>query len=244
MWRSSFLLGRIGDIRLELRLSAVVGVAVLTTILALKLLPVTTPDEPSVRYWFGGLAVALAFLASVVVHELAHAFVARRHGVPTRRVVLWLFGGAAEQTAAPANPRAEAMIAVSGPATSVVLGLICWASALLVDPLLPSVPLVSLLWLGTANFVFAGVALLPGTPLDGGRLVRALVWARTNDRGHADRVARRCGKVLGTALIAVGTAEVFLFGQFVGIWLAILGWALSGVATAERLHPGTDTVTP
>lgn len=61
---------------------------------------------------------------------------------------------------------------------------------------------------------------------------------------HADRVARRCGKVLGTALIAVGTAEVFLFGQFVGIWLAILGWALSGVATAERLHPGTDTVTP
>ena len=168
MWRSSFSLGRIGDVRLELHLS-------------------------TVRYWFGGLAVTLALLASVVVHELAHALVGRRYGVRTRRVTLWLFGGAAERAGTPPSPRAEALIAAAGPGTSAALGLACWLLALLVDPVLPSVPLVSLLWLGTANLVFAGIALLPGAPLDGGGLVRALVWARTNDRQHAGQRGRRGG---------------------------------------------------
>lgn len=244
MWRSSFSLGRIGDVRLELHLSATVAVTVLTSVLALGLLPVTAPDEPTVRYWFGGLAVTLALLASVVVHELAHALVGRRYGVRTRRVTLWLFGGAAERAGTPPSPRAEALIAAAGPGTSAALGLACWLLALLVDPVLPSVPLVSLLWLGTANLVFAGIALLPGAPLDGGGLVRALVWARTNDRQHAGQVADRCGKTLGAALVAGGVVEVVLFGQFVGIWLAVLGWALLGIAGVERLHPNTDPVSP
>ncbi|OQO93877.1 peptidase [Saccharomonospora piscinae] len=232
--------GRTGGPRLRLHPSSAVTVVVLTSTLALGLLPVTAADRAPAWYWLGGLAVALAFLACVVVHEVAHVLAARRHGVGTERITLWLLGGVAERDSEAPGPRADAVIAVAGPAASVLTGAVFWAVALVAQPMLAPVPLASLLWLGTANLLLALVALLPGSPLDGGRLVRALVWARTGDRARGERVARRCGRVIGVLLLAGGAVEVILFGQFVGIWLSVLGWLVLGTRTLPA--PGRERV--
>ncbi len=237
-------LGSAGGVRLDVHVSAAVAVVVLTSVLALGLLPVTAPAQPAALYWLGGLAVAVGFFASVVLHELAHAVAALRYGVATRRVVLWLLGGTAEQKTFPPGPRADAVIAVAGPVASAGVGLVCWAVVLTFEPLLSATALASLLWLGLANLAFAVFALLPGAPLDGGRLVRAVVWSRTRDRDRADQVARRCGRVLGGVLMACGAATVVLFGQFVAIWVAVAGWVLLNTRTVEVNAAGTDTVTP
>ena len=116
--------------------------------------------------------------------------------------------------------------------------------ALTVEPLLSPTALAVLLWLGLANLVFCVFTLLPGAPLDGGRLVRAAVWSRTRDRERAERVARRCGSALGATLMACGAAAVILFGQFVAIWLAVAGWLLLSARAVGSTSGGEDTVTP
>ncbi len=237
-------LGSAGGVRLDVHSSAAAAVVVLTSVLALGLLPVTAPGQPAALYWLGGLAVAVGFFASVVLHELAHAMAALRYGVTTRRVVLWLLGGTAEQETSPPGPRADAVIAVAGPVASAGVGLACWALALAAEPLLSATALASLLWLGLANLAFALFALLPGAPLDGGRLVRAVVWSRTRDRGQADRVAQRCGRVLGAVLVTFGAATVVLFGQFFAIWAAVAGWGLLSTRTVGATAADADTVTP
>lgn len=242
--RGCWSLGRIGRIRLRTHASAIGTVALLAATVALGLLPVTARAEPVGWYWLGGAGVALAVLGSLVVHELAHAALARRHGITTRRITLWLLGCTAEQDSPPPNPRADAVIALAGPAASAVLGLGCWLLALVLEPVLAPVPLASLLWLGAANLTIGVVALLPGAPLDGGRLVRAVVWARTGDRRRAELVSARWGHALGIALLACGVAEVILFGQFVGIWLSVFGWVLLGAATLRRIDPRTEPATP
>jgi Zn-dependent protease len=237
-------LGNAGGVRFDVHASALVAVVVLTSVLALGLLPVTAPDQPVALYWLGGLVVALGFFASVVLHELAHAVAARRYGVSTHRVVLGLPGGTAEREAPPPSPRADVVIAVAGPVASAGAGLGCWGLALTVEPLLSPTALAVLLWLGLANLVFCVFTLLPGAPLDGGRLVRAAVWSRTRDRERAERVARRCGSALGATLMACGAAAVILFGQFVAIWLAVAGWLLLSARAVGSTSGGEDTVTP
>lgn len=249
--------GNVGGVRVEVHASALGAVVVATSVLALGLLPVTAQGQPAVLHWSAGLAVALAFFATVVVHELAHAAAARRYGIMTHRIVLWLLGASGQSRPPPPHPRADAVIAVAGPAASVAMGSTCWAVALAVEPLLAPAAIAALLWLGLANLAFAVFTLLPGAPLDGGRLVRAAVWRWTGDRDHAESVARRSGRVLGSALVACGAATVILFGQFVGLWLAVAGWVLLGTKAAVPGETGeageadetgetgeTGTVTP
>jgi Zn-dependent protease len=236
-------LGRVAGVPVEVHPSAAVPLVVLTSLFALGLLPVAAPGATAASYWFAGLGVALAFAASLLLHELAHAALARRYGVGTRRIVLWSFGGAAEQTAPLPHPRADAVVAAAGPLVNAAIGLVCWTVALVVAPFLPPTPLAALLWLGAANLVASVFALLPGAPLDGGRLLRALVWARTGDRDSADRTARRWGRALGTLLLSVGSAVVILFGQFVGVWFAVAGWGLWAPRTIGGPEPDPEALT-
>ncbi|WP_255283825.1 site-2 protease family protein [Saccharomonospora azurea] len=227
---------------MEVHSSAAAAVAVLTAVFALGLLPVTAAEASIASYWFAGFGVALAVFASLLLHELAHAAVARRYGVGTRRVVLWLLGGAAEQDTPAPTPLADAVIAVAGPLASAALGVTSWAVALVMAPLLSPTALAALLWLGTANLAWAVFVLLPGAPLDGGRILRALVWSRTRDRHHGDRTARRGGRALGVLLLSAGAAVVILFGQFVGVWFAVAGWALWAPRTITSAETGPDAV--
>lgn len=231
-------LGRVGGVRLGAHWSVAIIVALIAYALASTLLPAAAPHLPEAVYWVAGVVTAVCFMASLLLHELSHALAARHYRVPVKRITLWMLGGAAQLGAEPPSPRADLLIAAAGPAASLVVGGGCWGLAAGLQELVPPVALQSLLWLGLTNLVIAVFNLLPGTPLDGGRLLRAAVWQRTGDRSRAVRVAGRAGQVVGVLLTVAGFAEVIVFGRFTGLWLVLIGWFLVGAAGAEMGQSG------
>lgn len=229
-------LGRIRGVRIGAHWSVLIIVGLITYLLSTSLLPAAVPGLAAGWYWLTGVVTAALFMTSLLAHEVSHAITARRYGVPTKRITLWMLGGAAELEKEPPHPRGDFLIAVAGPATSLLIGGACWGLAALVQDLVPPLAFGALLWLGLTNIVIAVFNLLPGAPLDGGRLVRAAVWKRTGDRQRAVRAAARSGQVLGGLLMIGGFVEVLVFGQFSGLWLALIGWFLIGAAAAERRH--------
>jgi Zn-dependent protease len=200
--------------------------------------------------WAGGLRVLLAagtsilFFASIFLHELGHSVIALRHHVGVRSITLFIFGGVAMMEKEPPTPRAEFQIAIAGPIVSALLALVfTWiGGALGADA-----PFGSMLsWLAWINLVIAVFNLLPGFPLDGGRVLRAFLWARSGDFQRATRVAASVGQTIAYAFIALGAVQVLFFGNLVGgLWQAFIGWFLlsaSGAtvrqATIERSLAG------
>lgn len=241
MFRTSIPLGRVAGIRLGAHWSVVIVLGLLTYLLAAGVFPVADPGAAPASYWAAGAVTAVCFLLALLAHELAHALVARHFGVATKQITLWMLGGAAELDGEPPHPRADFAIAAAGPAVSAVIGGTCWALAVTVGATLPPLIAGSLLWIGLTNVVLAAFNLLPGAPLDGGRLLRAAVWWRTRDRQRAARAAARTGQVLGALLAAAGFAEVLFLAQLSGLWLALIGWFLIGAATTERTQAELTT---
>jgi Zn-dependent protease len=190
-------LGRVLGIPLRLDLTWFAGLAVLVALSRELWAPALT-GAPAVAL---SVVFALAFFASVLLHELAHALVARAVGVPTAEIRLFVFGGVARIAVEPADPGGEALVAMAGPLTSVLLaGLLELASRAVAGP--PG-DLLALLFVG--NLVVAGFNLLPGFPLDGGRVARALLW-RLTGRRLATRATALAGRALAAALVVGGTA--------------------------------------
>jgi Zn-dependent protease len=197
--------------------------------------PTVYPDEPVWAYAVAGAAAALLLVASILVHELSHAIVARANGVTVERIVLWLFGGVAQFRDEPRTPGADLAVAVVGPATSVALGAGFGAAAtgwlvLVGDGLTAA----TLGYLAGINLLLAVFNLVPAAPLDGGRVLRALIWWRTGNRVRAAVAAARAGRFFGVALIGLGLAGVLLLAWFGGLWLALIGWFLMNAAMAEE----------
>jgi Zn-dependent protease len=172
-------------------------------------------------YWaLGGISVVL-LCASVLAHELAHALMARRHGIPVRGITFFAFGGAAQIAGQPRTPAAEFQIAVVGPLTSLALaGLFAFTAQL--DQLVPYLAIPSD-WLVRTNLVLALFNLLPGFPLDGGRIFRALVWHFSGDAGRATRVAGVAGQMVAGGLIGWGLFTAVTGGLAAGAWQMFLG---------------------
>ena len=217
--RPTFTLGRISGIPVGLHWSAVLTALYLASNLSSSL---------------GGFSlatiVATGYLASILVHELAHALVAQRHRVPVHSITLWLLGGVARLDGEAVTPKAEFQIAAAGPAASLALGGALLAGSGMGDRF-GSFGLV-LAWLGVMNLVLGIFNLLPGSPLDGGRLVKAALWRRNGDREVAALKAAKAGRVLGWALVLGG-----LFGVFDG-WSTfgplLIGWFVLCNAKAEQ----------
>ncbi len=194
------------------------------------------------------LAAALLFAGSVLAHELGHALVAKSFGVQTREIRLFLFGGVADIEREPPSPVAEALIAVAGPLVSFAIGVasIVFAGFFLRgasfdDPmaLLAQLgPLTTIaLWLGPVNLMLGAFNLIPGFPLDGGRILRALLWRTTGDLRKATRWASNVGQATGWSFVLMGIAmflgaRIPFFGEGAGsgIWLAFIGWFLKSAA--------------
>ncbi|MEU5266953.1 site-2 protease family protein [Amycolatopsis sp. NPDC021455] len=227
--RATFSLGRPAGIRVGAHWSVLLTMALLAWLLAESLLPAAVPGLSAVVYWASGTAGSVVFLASLLVHELSHALVARHRGLAVDRVTLWLFGGSTELTDDPSTPRTALAVAVAGPAASLLAG----AGFLGVSLPLSGVVAVTLAWLGWTNLVLAVFNLLPGAPLDGGRVLQALVWRLTGDKRRAQAASARSGRVLGLALAGAGLAWLLWSGSFAGLWLAGIGWFLSLSARAE-----------
>lgn len=230
-------LGAIAGVRVGVNWSVLVILALLFAGLAFGRFPQLHPGRPFAAYVIAGLVAALAFLASLLAHELAHAVVARRAGVEVEGITLWMLGGMARMRGEAPDPRADLRIAGVGPLVSLVLGVAFGAVAWLIE-VAGADGLVSAVfgWLALINVVLAVFNLVPAAPLDGGRLLRAILWRRTGDRSQAALTAAEAGRRFGFLLIAVGLVLVVLTPGIDGLWLALLGWFISTAAVAEGEH--------
>jgi Zn-dependent protease/predicted transcriptional regulator len=185
-------------------------------------------------YWAMGVAGAVGLFLSIVFHELWHSLIARRFGLKMRGITLFLFGGVSEMTDEPPSPKAEFFLAIAGPASSVVLAVIFIAAGLVLragGPVTPANAVLS--YLGVLNVVLAVFNLIPAFPLDGGRVLRAVLWGAWNDLRRATRAAARIGAGLGAGLMFLGVLQ-FLMGQSIGgIWTFIIGMFVRSAARSS-----------
>ncbi|MDT0341568.1 site-2 protease family protein [Streptomyces litchfieldiae] len=232
--RATFSLGRIAGVRVGVHWSVLLIFALIATGLATGRLPEAYPDRAWPLYATAGLGTALVFFASLLAHELAHAVVARRNGVGVDDIVLWLLGGATRMRGEAPNPGAELRIAGSGPLTSLLAGVLFAAVTWLMDATETSGLLVeAAAWLAAINLLLALFNVIPAAPLDGGRLLRALLWWRTGDRLRAQVGAAAAGRVFGWLLLVAGMWWFLWSAWFGGLWLALIGWFLVAAATEE-----------
>lgn len=229
-----FPLGRVTGIPLSVHWSVLVIVWLFGWSLA-ESLPSMAPGHSVEIYWLAGLCGAVVLVLSVFAHELTHAFVARRHGVEVQGIKLWLFGGIAQLGSEAKDPSAEFRIAASGPAMSLGLaGLFAAAAAGFRGVAGADVVVAVTWWLAGINMLVALFNLLPGAPLDGGRILRAYLWRRHGDAERAAIDALRGGRIVAYVLIGFGLLE-FLAGAVIGgVWTVFIGWFLLTAARAEQ----------
>lgn len=194
--------------------------------------PAALPHRGPVLYTVLGVFTALAFFGSLVMHELAHSLVARRGGLKIAKVTLFIFGGISQMTDEPKSPGHELRLALAGPGTSVLIGLLCLGiRAGMIALGWPGEAWVPFEYLGLINLFLAAFNMLPGYPLDGGRVFRAILWGVTKDALKATRWASRTGQAIGMGLIALGAYGV-LKGDYNLVWFAVIGWFLSNMSAA------------
>jgi Zn-dependent protease/predicted transcriptional regulator len=232
-------LGSIRGIRIGTNWSVAIIFALIAVGLGTLQFPSANPRQSAVTYALASVITTIVFFASLLAHELAHSFVARRYRLTVTSITLFLFGGISQLSGDVPSPSAEVFIAGAGPLTSLVLGgLFVGAAALVagtspVAASLPGVVLTAFAYLGFTNLALAVFNVIPAAPLDGGRLLRALVWWRTGDRVKATVWAGRAGQVLGWVFIAGGLYAFFATENFSWVWIALIGWFVASGATAE-----------
>ena len=231
----SVRLGRIAGIPIGLNWSLLVVFWLITWGLAGGWFPTVAPDHSPAAYWAAAVVTATLFYGSLLAHELGHALVARRKGVRVRGITLWLFGGVAKLEGEAATAQAALRIAGVGPLVSLgVAGLSASIGAVLALGGAHELVVGIFGWLAVINVVLAVFNLVPASPLDGGRILQALLWMRHGDRVRASVSASRAGRVFGFVLVGLGLLQ-FAFGAFVGgVWMVFLGWFLLNAARAEE----------
>jgi Zn-dependent protease len=231
--------GRLAGIDLAIHPSWLVIAFLVTYSLAEFQLPAEFPGWTTLAYWLVGFATALLFFASVLAHELSHALVARRSGLKVDGITLFIFGGATSIDSDSRTPREEALIAVAGPAMSILIGVVLIGLNLVVaQPQLAAL----LRWLGFINLLLGIFNLIPGFPMDGGRVLRAILWKLRGDRLSATRNAALVGRGFAYLLIGFGVFLALRPGGtiFSGLWLALIGWFLSNAAEATMAQAGVE----
>ncbi len=200
--------------------------------LAAGVFPQWTPGLSREAYWWMGVAGAAGLFASIVFHEMSHALVARRYGISIRGITLFIFGGVAEMEAEPKSPRGELLMALAGPAASLVLAAALAALGASASAA-PAAAVGVVQYLALINAVLALFNLIPAFPLDGGRVLRAALWAWRGDMLWASRIAAGSGNIFGILLIVLGVFGV-VRGDFVGgMWRFLIGMFLRGAAASS-----------
>jgi Zn-dependent protease len=219
-------------------------IALLITLSLVGHFGTTRPEWGETVTWAAAIVTGALFFSALVLHELAHALTARARGLPVGAITLFALGGVSRIKGEPKDAKTEFLIGIVGPVTSAVLGLGCLLLAtafgwgLGADPSSP--PLAVLVWLGYINLGLALFNMVPGYPLDGGRVVRALAWWLTGDPARATRTAARGGQAVAYAFIVVGLLRFFAGAGLGGLWIAFIGWFLLNAATAS--YGGVETL--
>ena len=231
----SFSLGRISGIRVGVNWSVLVIVALLAYGLAAGEFPAAAPRHPVAEYVAAAVVTAVAYMGSLLAHELAHSLVARRNGLQVEGITLWLLGGVSRLQGEFPDPGAELRVAGAGPLTSLVLGGAFWLLAWgLHASGVHGVVVAAAAWLGGINILLAVFNVIPAAPLDGGRLLQAVLWAITKDKLKAAMWSARSGQVFGWACIVIGAYLVLALRDYSWLWFILLGWFLVSAATAEN----------
>jgi Zn-dependent protease/CBS domain-containing protein len=236
---SQIKLGRIFGIEIGLHYSWFI-IAVLITLSLAAHFRVGHSDWTQATIWTSAAVTGVLFFATLLVHELSHALMARARHLPVGAITLFALGGVSRIEKEPEDPKSEFLIGIVGPVTSVVVGLAClgiaaaagWAPGVEPDRPVPAV----LVWLGYINFMLAAFNMIPGVPLDGGRVLRAVVWAVTHNARKALRVATRGGQTVAFVLILYGLMQFFTTGSFGGFWIMLVGWFLMSAAGASYVR--------
>lgn len=231
MFRHTIPIRRIFGISVDLDYSWFLLLGLLTWMLAVSYYPSEFRGWSGGEYWLIGLATAVLLFVSVLIHELGHSVVAKSYGMSVPRIVLFVFGGVSEIAAEPPNAAAEFWIAIIGPVISFLLAAFFWEIEPLVAGWEPVFALVK--YLAMLNFILGIFNLIPGFPLDGGRVFRALVWRFTGKYRKATAIAAMSGRFIGFFLIFLGVWQV-LSGNFIGgLWTAFIGWFLESAAGSQ-----------
>jgi Zn-dependent protease len=232
--QASIRLGHIWGIPIGLHASWFVIFFLVTWSLAAGYFPAEYPNLPRATYWVLGAITSLLFFGSVLLHELGHTWVAVRNGIPVRAITLFLFGGIAQLGREPQTPGVEFRVAIAGPLTSFGLAVVFEGLWLLDQHILylaaPSI------WLARINLVLAVFNLIPGFPLDGGRVLRAVVWKISGSFHRATQVAAFAGQLVAFGFIGLGVFTILGGNFFNGLWFVFIGWFLQNAAAVSYLH--------
>lgn len=229
---ASIKLGRIWGIPVGLHISWFLVFGLVTWSLATGYFPQEYQDLPVPAYWLLGILTSVFFFGSVLIHELGHSLLALRNGIPVRGITLFIFGGVAQITQEPRSPGAEFRIAIAGPLAS--LGLAALFGGLwLLDQGISAYLAAPSIWLARINLMLALFNMIPGFPLDGGRVLRALVWRMTGNIQRATQVAASTGQLVALGFIGWGVFTIFTGNFMNGLWLAFIGWFLQNAAATS-----------
>jgi Zn-dependent protease/CBS domain-containing protein len=240
MSRHGIPLGRIFGISIDLDYSWFLIVGLLTWMLAASYFPAEFPGWSSGEYWLIGLVTAVMLFVSVLIHELGHSVVAQGFGIPVPRITLFLFGGVSQIATEAPTPGREFWIAVIGPITSFILAAFFWEIEPLARANQPAFALVE--YLAVINVALGLFNLIPGYPLDGGRVLRAVVWRATGNHHRATVAAGVVGRFFGFLLIFWGIWQAVTGNLGNGIWIAMIGWFLESAAGSQLQQEGLRTV--
>jgi Zn-dependent protease/predicted transcriptional regulator len=236
MLRGGIPIGKAFGISLRLHYSWFFIFALVTWALAAGYFPSTYPTWSLSARIAAGLITSVLFFGSVLVHELMHSIVAQRQGIPVQSITLFIFGGVSQITSESKQPKDEFRMAIVGPLSSLVLGGIFfgiyfgWRN---VDTFAVQFITAVVYWLGYINLALGVFNLIPGFPLDGGRVLRSLIWWRSGNLKNATKIASNAGRAVGFILIFIGIYLVFTGDWIDGIWLALIGWFLESAAVGS-----------
>jgi len=229
MLKGGIPLGKLFGVAVRLHYSWFVIFIVVTWSLTANYFPSQFPDWNLGLSLLAGIVTSLLFFGSVLAHELMHSIVGNALGVPIRQITLFIFGGVAQMSEEPRRPKDEFRMAIAGPLTSLVIGAIFWAVYSLVDVGWEFVIAVSY-WLGLINVFLAAFNLIPGFPLDGGRVLRSILWWRSQNLRAATRIASNIGRGVGFLFIFAGVFMILQGLWLNGLWFALIGWFLENAA--------------
>jgi Zn-dependent protease/CBS domain-containing protein len=236
MLQGGISIGRIFGIAIKLHYSWFIIFALVTWTLAASYFPATYPNWSLATKITAGILTSFFFFGSVLLHELMHSVVAQRQGIHIEAITLFVLGGVSQMTGEPKTAKDEFRMAIAGPLSSLVLGGIFWGTWLaLRGSNVGSIQFVAGIayWLGYINLALGVFNLVPGFPLDGGRVLRSLLWWRGQKLQSATRIASNIGRAIGFLFILGGIFLVFTGNWFNGIWFALIGWFLQSAAVGS-----------
>ncbi len=238
MKNNTLRLARIMGIPIGLDPSWFLVFALITWVLAANYFPIEFKNWTRLQYWSVAALTSIIFFLSVLLHELGHSLMALRYKIPVKSITLYIFGGASEITAEPANASAEFVIAFAGPLTSLILAGIFYLLQLVFHAVTPIYAMTK--YLAFINLTLAVFNLIPGFPLDGGRVFRAIVWGITKNLRRATEIAGLLGHAIAFLFILVGVWRLFQGDWMNGLWIAFIGWflenAVVGQVQQQRIH--------